>query len=157
MGVRVDRPPTSNGPGFSTSPPRTTCCRPSGARPWTAAGSRRCPPRARRGRGQVRPRTQPQPALELQRGALARHHPATETSRDLLDQGEHLLVALSDLRRSGRAAEGLALASRQLVPRPCSGVMRDLDVLIPIDRAADAVRAVERLGYEPSISSTTSL
>jgi hypothetical protein len=86
-----------------------------------------------------------QPALELQRAYDDNAHRLD----DLLDQGERLLAALG---RDGVAAvplKGWLSVRERWYPDPAVRVMRDLDVLIPVDRAADASRAAAKLGYEP--------
>ena len=85
-----------------------------------------------------------QPALELQRA----YDDNADRLADLLDQGERLLAALGDAAVPAVPLKGWVSVRDGWYPDRDVRVMRDLDVLVPIDRAADAVRAVEMLGYE---------
>jgi hypothetical protein len=86
-----------------------------------------------------------QPALELQRAYIDN----TDRVEDLLDQGERLLAALGDVSVPAIPLKGWHSIREGWYPDPAVRVMRDLDVLVPIDRAADGVRVAEWLGYEP--------
>jgi hypothetical protein len=86
-----------------------------------------------------------QPALELQRAYVDN----VDRLDDLLEQGERLLRALGDDAVPAVPLKGWHSIREGWYSDPAVRVMRDIDVLIPIDRAADAVRVAERLGYEP--------